>query len=123
MSPAQTSERSTSTAPAPTSAPTAVASLTAAQLARRLERFEDGLATLPAEAPCPWTLALLYNTMLRLCKPALSTQDPIVRGFRVLVERHSDSGLSVADQSVSTVRTLTQQIIVALQDEVASTES
>lgn len=92
------------------------------ELGKRLSSFADGLASVTADSPCPWSLGLVYNTLLRLCKADLGA-DPVVRGLRLLVESRSENGTPVADQSIGTVRVLTQQLVVAVEGRAAASGS
>ena len=93
--------------------------VSASELGQRLSTLGDGLAGLQSDAPCPWPLGLVYNTLLRMAKTELGP-DPVVRGLRALVESRSESGTQVADQSIGTVRALILQIAVAVESHTAS---
>jgi hypothetical protein len=82
------------------------------ELDRRLAALSNGLEQFPSGAPCPWPLGRVFNELVKQAK-RLVTDDPIVRGMRLL-EEGADGDSDSSDTLVGTVRALITQVRAAL---------
>jgi|1186.fasta_scaffold200842_2 hypothetical protein len=83
------------------------------ELDRRLAALSTDLEQFPPGAPCPWPLARVFNELVKQAKRDL-TEDPIVRGAR-LIEESKNGDDDSSEALVGTVRALITQVRVALE--------
>lgn len=84
------------------------------QLERRLSALYDDLAEYPPGIPCAWPLSRVFNELLKQVKRELE-DDPIVNAIAVVREHAVEAEHVNAGTHVGTVRTLTGQLLAAIQ--------
>src|SRR4051794_11199219 len=80
-------------------------------LDKRLTALYEDLGNLPAEAPCPWPVARVFNTLLAETRTVLP-EDPVVLAIGSL--RVSDKQQTMTTTPYGAVRTLVRQLSVAM---------
>jgi hypothetical protein len=84
------------------------------ELDRRLAALAADLGQFPPGALCPWPLGRVFNELVKQAKREL-TDDPIVRGMRLLEEGEPTGDAESSDALVGTVRALVTQVRLALE--------
>lgn len=86
------------------------------QIVSRLQALYDDLGHAPADAPCAWPVARIFNALLAEARATL-TQDPIVMAMGSL--RSGDKAGLVAAAPNAAVRALAGQVLAAMRGDAA----